>query len=149
MTHSDRLCSFYLSGLLFGLPIEEVQEVLRHQVTTRVPLAAPEVAGLINLRGQIVTAIDMRTRMGFEPRPDGEHPMNVVLTPEHGSVSLLVDQIGEVLEVNEQTFEPPPPTIDPNVRGLIHGVYKLGGRLLLLLEAGRATALPGVSDESN
>ncbi len=140
MSTSNRICTFFLSGLYFGLEVEEVQEVLRYQEMTRVPLAPPEVDGLINLRGQIVAAVDMRRRMGFAARPEGVLPMNVVLTPKHGSVSLLVDEIGGVLEVDEQSFESPPPTLDPALREVIRGVYKLEDRLLLVLEAAKAVA---------
>ena len=149
MSATGRLCTFKLSGLYFGLEVEEVQEVLRFQEMTRVPLASPEVEGLINLRGQIVTAIDMRRRMRFEPRPEGTLPMNVVLTPKHGSVSLLVDEIGEVLEVDEQAFASPPPTLDPALRELIRGVYKLDERLLLVLEANKAVALREPTESIN
>lgn len=140
MSASNRICTFFLSGLYFGLEVEEVQEVLRYQEMTRVPLAPLEVEGLINLRGQIVAAVDMRRRMGFSARPEGVLPMNVVLTPKHGSVSLLVDEIGGVLEVDEKSFESPPPTLDPALREVIRGVYKLEDRLLLVLEAAKAVA---------
>ena len=112
----------------------QVQEVIRAQAMTRVPLAPMAVTGLINLRGQIVTAIDLRRRLGLADRPVGVEAMNVVVRTDDGAVSLLVDEIGDVLEVTADAFEPPPETLDPTARGLIRGVYKLADRLLLVLE---------------
>lgn len=132
-----QLCTFYLNGLYLGVDVTRVQEVIRYQDMTRVPLAAPEVRGLINLRGQIVTAIDLRTRMGFAPLADAQ-PMNVVVRGLWGNVSLLVDQIGDVVEVNEQTFERLPETVAAASRELFLGVYKLNRQLLLVLDAERA-----------
>jgi purine-binding chemotaxis protein CheW len=127
--------------------VREVQEVIRYQEMTRVPLAAPVVRGLINLRGQIVTAIDLRRRLGLPDRGDsGEHlPMNLVVRTDDGVVSLLVDEIGEVVEVDEDTFERPPPTLDGVARELVRGVYKREGSLLLVLGTGfpRAARRPG------
>jgi purine-binding chemotaxis protein CheW len=120
--------------MFFGLEVEQVQEVIRFQSMTRVPLAPAEVHGLINLRGQIVTAIDMRTRMGL-PHLDDELPMNVILTGDYGAVSLLVDEIGDVIEVEDELFEHPPNTLGRDVRELVRGVYKLDGQLLLILDA--------------
>ena len=120
--------------MFFGLEVEQVQEVIRFQSMTRVPLAPTEVHGLINLRGQIVTAIDMRTRMGL-PHLDDELPMNVILTGDYGAVSLLVDEIGDVIEVEDELFEHPPNTLGRDVRELVRGVYKLDGQLLLILDA--------------
>ncbi len=132
-----QLCTFYLNGLYLGVDVTRVQEVIRYHDMTRVPLAAPEVRGLINLRGQIVTAIDLRTRMGFAPLADAQ-PMNVVVRGLWGNVSLLVDQIGDVVEVNEQTFERLPETVAAASRELFLGVYKLNRQLLLVLDAERA-----------
>lgn len=132
-----QLCTFYLNGLYLGVDVTRVQEVIRYQAMTRVPLAAPEVRGLINLRGQIVTAIDLRTRMGFAALDDAQ-PMNVVVRGLWGNVSLLVDQIGDVVEVNEQAFERLPETVVAASRELFLGVYKLNRQLLLVLDAERA-----------
>ena len=129
-------CTFTVDGADFGVDVKEVQEVIRYQPMTRVPLASNNVSGLINLRGQIVTAIDLRRRLGMPERPEGVLPMNVVLHRTDGSVSLLVDQIGDVVEVDDQTFEPPPPTLR-GMTGLVDGVHKLEGRLLLVLATDR------------
>jgi purine-binding chemotaxis protein CheW len=121
----------------------KVQEVIRYQETTRVPLAPPEVAGLINLRGQIVTAIDLRRRLGLGARPAEDAPLNVVVRADDGAVSLLVDEIGDVLKVPETLFEPPPATLKGPARELIRGAYKLDGRLLLILDVERSVNIAG------
>ncbi len=136
----QQFCTFYLDGLLFGIEVEKVQEVIRHQTMTRVPLAAKLIGGLINLRGQIVTAIDLRLRLGLPERKADELPMNVVARSEDGAVSLLVDEIGDVLEVQEQQFEDVPQTMRQG-RELIRGVYKLPGRLLLVLNTAQAVSV--------
>lgn len=142
MSGQTQYCTFVVDGLFFGVPVQQVQEVIRYQELTRVPLAAAEVSGLINLRGQIVTAIDLRRRLGLPPRPAGQRPMNVVIRSEEGAVSLLVDEIGDVQEVDAGLFEPPPPTLHGPARHLIRGAYKLPGRLLLVLETGQAVQVP-------
>jgi purine-binding chemotaxis protein CheW len=131
-------CTFFLGGDYFGIDVLKVQEVIRHQEMTRVPLAPPVVRGLINLRGQIVTALDLRRRLDLPDRPDGEPPVNVVVQTGDGAVSLLVDEIGDVLRVPEGAFERPPETLRGPARGLIRGAYKLDGRLLLILDTERA-----------
>ena len=133
-TLESQYCTFRVGQMFFGLEVEQVQEVIRFQSMTRVPLAPAEVHGLIHLRGQIVTAIDMRTRMGL-PHLDDELPMNVILTGDYGAVSLLVDEIGDVIEVEDELFEHPPNTLGRDVRELVRGVYKLDGQLLLILDA--------------
>jgi purine-binding chemotaxis protein CheW len=102
---------------------------------TAVPLASSEIAGLINLRGQIVTAIDLRKRLRLKERSDDQLPMNVILRDDQGVVSLLVDEIGDVLETDEQMFEHPPDTLAESARHLIRGVYKLPDRLLVVLDS--------------
>jgi len=101
---------------------------------TPVPLAPEVVEGLINLRGQIVTAVDMRRRLGLQPRPEGQMPMNTVVRTAGGAVSLLVDEIGDVVEVDAGTFEQTPDNVEPAARELLKGVYKLKERLLLVLD---------------
>src|ERR1700757_2458365 len=108
MTTHEQFCTFYLKDPFFGLLVQQVQEVIRYQKMTRVPLVPEVIRGLINLRGQIVLAVDLRLRLGMEGRPDSELPMNVVVRTDEGAVSLLVDEIGDVLEVPEDGFEPPP-----------------------------------------
>jgi purine-binding chemotaxis protein CheW len=138
MAHTSQFCTFYLDKLLFGVELKGVQEVIRSLEMTRVPLAPDVVSGLINLRGQIVTAVDLRRRLELEPAPPGAHSMNVVVRSEDGSVSLLVDEIGDVVEVEEDTFEPPPETLRGTIRTMITGVHKLNDRLLLVLDTDKA-----------
>ncbi|MCA9202053.1 MAG: chemotaxis protein CheW [Pirellulaceae bacterium] len=137
MTSKQSYCTFHLDDLYFGIAVSQVQEVIRHQQMTRVPLAPPVVRGLMNLRGQIVTALDLRRRLGL-PDANGERPpMNVVVRTSDGSVSLLVDRIGDVLETDEADFELPPETLRGVHRELIRGAFKLQGRLLLILDTER------------
>jgi purine-binding chemotaxis protein CheW len=140
MSARRQFCTFSLEGLYFGIEVHEVQEVIRHQVMTPVPLASPVVEGLINLRGQIVTALDLRRRLELPPRAEGRLPMNVVVRAGEEAVSLLVDEIGEVAEVDEASFESPPATLAGVARELIVGTYKLDGRLLLVLDMQRVVS---------
>ncbi len=138
---SRQYATFFVADLFFGVDVMRVQEVLHFQQMTLVPQAPEIVEGLINLRGQIVIAIDMRRRLGLPPRPGGQLPMNIVVRSEDGAVSLLVDEIGDVLDVDTATYEQPPENLDPSAREIIRGVYKLKDRLLLLLDAQRTTEL--------
>ncbi len=138
MNSSQQFCTFFLDDLFFGVEVEKVQEVIRHQHTTRVPLSPDVIGGLINLRGQIVTAIDLRRRLGLCHRGELTAPMNVVIRTDDGAVSLLVDEIGDVVEVDESDFERPPDTLRGVARELIRGAFKLKGKLLLLIDAEKA-----------
>lgn len=134
MSNTRQFCTFYLNGLYFGVEVLQVQEVLRYQQMTRVPLAPPTIQGLINLRGQIITAVDLRHRLELPPRPEAQLPMNVVVRAAGGAISLLVDEIGDVVEINDDVFERPPETLRGVARELVSGVYKLKERLLLVLD---------------
>src|SRR5580693_5078621 len=125
MADVHQYCTFYLDGYHFGLDVLNVQEIIRYQEMTRVPLAPPVVRGLINLRGQIVTALDLRRRLGLPERPADQLPGNVVVHTDDGAVSLLVDEIGDVLEVSLKLVERPPETLRGTARELIRGAYKL------------------------
>ncbi|HUO16232.1 MAG TPA: chemotaxis protein CheW [Verrucomicrobiae bacterium] len=138
MAKTQQFCTFFLEDQFFGVPVEKVQEVIRYQEMTRVPLVPAVIRGLINLRGQIVMAIDLRRRIGMPDRPDSQLPMNVVVRTEDGAVSFLVDEIGDVLEAEEEKLEAPPETLDGQARELVRGVYKLQERLLLVLDTERA-----------
>ena len=141
--------TFFVGGLFFGIDVLRVQEVLRYQEMTSVPLAPDVIEGLINLRGQIVTAVDMRRRLRLQPRAAGTTPMNTVVRSEEGAaVSLLVDEIGDVVEVDGGDFEPPPDNVNPAARELLIGVYKLKDRLLLILDTDKTIDL-GVSQASH
>jgi purine-binding chemotaxis protein CheW len=138
---SGRFSTFFVADLYFGVDVLRVQELLRFQQMTRVPQAPDIIEGLINLRGQIVTAIDMRRRLRLPPRAGDKTPMNIVVRTDDGVVSLLVDEIGDVVDVDEATYERPPENLDPAARELIRGVYKLKNRLLLVLDAERTVDL--------
>lgn len=138
MSVATQFCTFYLDGLLFGIDVQRVQEVIRYQEMTRVPLVPPVIRGLINLRGQIVVAIDLRRRLNAPDRSKDALPMNVVVRTTDGAVSLLVDEIGDVLEVQDDTFEPPPETLQSASRDLVLGVHKLPNHLLLILDTEKA-----------
>ena len=133
-----QLCTFSVDGLMFGVDVIHVQEVIRSQDMTPVPLASGVISGLINLRGQIVTALDMRVKLGRPARSPDQASTNVVLRHAEGVLSLLVDEIGDVVEVDADTFEEPPGTLPSNSRAIIDGVYKLSPQLLLLLNIERA-----------
>jgi purine-binding chemotaxis protein CheW len=131
-----------LDDRYYGVDVRQVQEVIRYQELTRVPLASPVVSGLINLRGRIVTAIDLRRRLGLPARPVDKLPMNVVVRTGDDAVSLLVDEIGDVIEVPADKFEAPPDTLRGPARALIEGVYKLDGRLMLVLDTKQSVEVP-------
>jgi purine-binding chemotaxis protein CheW len=138
---SHQFSTFFLDGLYLGVEVLKVQELIRYQEMTRVPLAPRVVHGLINLRGQIVTAIDLRRRFDMPDRPADDVPMNVVVRTDDGAVSMLVDRIGDVVEVQEEQFEPAPETITGQATDLVTGVYKMQDRLLLVLDVERAIAV--------
>lgn len=142
MNDSKQFATFFLNDLLFGVEVLKVQELIRYQEMTRVPIAPSMIEGLINLRGQIITAIDLRRRLELPPRAAGQLPMNVVVRSEDGAVSLLVDEIGDVIEIQDDSYERTPETLKGVARDLVSGVYKLDGRLLLILDTERAVSLP-------
>ena len=135
---AGKLCTFRLQGLLFGIAADAVQEVLRAQPITPLPLAPPEVAGLINLRGQIVPALDLRRRLGLPLHHEDAPPSNLVLHGRSGPVSLLIEEIGDVIEIGGQAVEPVPDTVDGRLRRLVSGVCPLADGLLLLLDGEEA-----------
>ena len=141
MAATQQFCTFFLDGHFFGTPVPQVQEVIQYQAMTRVPLAPSTVSGMINLRGQIVSAIDLRRRLDLHDRAPEQRPMNVVVRTNEGAVSLLVDEIGDVIEVDEDTLESPPETLQGFAREVVRGVYKLSGRLLLALDIDRVVDL--------
>jgi purine-binding chemotaxis protein CheW len=143
MVARRRFCTFWLGEFYYGLDVLRVQEIVGHQAPTRVPLAPPEVRGLINLRGRIVTALDLRRRLGLGEAPAGLRPKGVVVRTDDGVVSLVADEIGDVLEVEESAFERPPETLAGVARDLIQGAYKLPDRLLLVLDTDKVLDLTG------
>jgi purine-binding chemotaxis protein CheW len=138
---AGQYCTFLLDGRLFGIPVGTVQEVLRRQDMTPVPLASAEVTGLLNLRGQIVTAIDLRARLGLPARTEDDSAVNVVVRTADGVVSLLIDAIGDVLEPADSDFERAPETVPAAVRALVTKVCKLEGRLMMVLDTNLAVTV--------
>lgn len=143
MNKRRQLCTFFLQDLYFGVEVEKVQEVIRYQEMTRIPLAPEVIAGLINLRGQIVTAIDLRRQLDLAERHVGQLPMNVVIRRDDGPISLLVDEIGDVVEVEGDSFEELPDTLESRRKEFLRGVYKLKDKLLLLLDTDKAVTVAG------
>ncbi len=133
----QQYCTFQLDNLVFGVEVLKVQEVMLQPTMTPVPLAPPLVRGLMNLRGQIVPSLDLRKRLNLPSMTD-QLPMSVVLTTDDGPVSLMVDQIGDVVEIEEESFEQTPSTVQGPTREIVAGVYKLKDRLLLVLDVDRA-----------
>jgi purine-binding chemotaxis protein CheW len=139
MASHQKYVTFVVNGIFFGVSVTEVQEVLRHQDITEVPLSAASVPGVINLRGQIIPALDLRRRLGLDGSKDKDDLMNVVLRTAKGSVSLLVDEIGDVKDVSSDSYEDPPGTLREAVRNVITRVCKLEDRLLLVLDTEKVT----------
>lgn len=126
-----------IAGQLFGIPVLSVQDVLGAQRLTRIPLAPPEVAGALNLRGRIVTAIDLKKRLGLSGGEDKQSGMSIVVEHANELYSLLIDQVGEVLSLPAERYEANPPTLDPRWREVSGGIYRLDGQLLVILEVDR------------
>lgn len=124
----------FIAGQMFGIPILQVQDVLGKQNVTKVPLAPPEVAGTLNLRGRVVTAIDVRKRLGLTDIPDDSREMSVVV--EHGSelYSLIIDRVGDVLTLQKDQLEKNPATLDPLWREVSSGIYRLENELLIIMD---------------
>ena len=136
-----RFCTFHVGELLLGVEVDLVQEVLGEEPMTRVPLADPWVSGLLNLRGQIVTAIDARRRLGLPARGPGERTANVVLRTAEGAVSLVVDREGDVVDLPDTEIEPLPENVSPAIRGVVTGTCKVEEGLLLMLDADRTLTM--------
>jgi purine-binding chemotaxis protein CheW len=129
----QKYCTFYLDKYYFGIEVDQVQEIIRFQEITPVALAPDVVKGLINLRGQIVTAVDLRRLLELPDRGADEVPMNIVVRTSVGAFSLLADRIGDVLELSDSSFESPPDNLSGMARELIQRAYKLDGILLLTM----------------
>ena len=143
MSGRTQYATFAVGENFLGIEVLDVQEVLCGQRLTRVPLAPEVVAGLINLRGQIVPALEIRQLLHLAPRDRSLDPLSVVVRAEHGAVSLQVDEIGDVIELDGAALEPPPHSVDPGLRALLKGVQKMEGRLLLVLDTNRAVDVGG------
>ena len=126
-----------IADQLFGIPVLQVQDVLGNQKITRIPLAPPEVAGSLNLRGRIVTAIDVRLRLNLSARPKDKPGMSIVVDLRGELYSLMVDSVGEVLSLSNEDFERNPATLDPRWREVSTGIYRLNGQLMVVLDVPR------------
>ncbi|HSN54780.1 MAG TPA: chemotaxis protein CheW [Candidatus Sulfomarinibacteraceae bacterium] len=133
MRGQQQFCTLTVGNLLLGIQVDRVQEVLRDTAITPVPLAHPAIRGLINLRGQIVTAIDLRRRLGLPEAPADASFMTVVLGVGNEALALVVDGVGDVVQVPADSFEAPPDTLRGDARRMIAGAHKLERRLLLVL----------------
>ncbi|WP_182379558.1 chemotaxis protein CheW [Nocardioides sp. WS12] len=145
----EQYCTFWVADLFFGVAVEEVQEVLRHQPMTPVPRADAAVTGLINLRGQIVIAVDLRVRLGLPPREADQLPMNVIVRTRGEVVSLLVDDIGDVIDTAGVDGQPAPANMPRKVQDLVckdRGVLPLADAILLVLDADRAVDVSTTPD---
>ncbi len=129
----------------FGVPVLRVQDVIDQTAINRVPLAPPEVAGSLNLRGRIVTAIDLRRRLKMEPRTEGAGFMSVIVDRSGELYALLVDDIGDVLWMSADSYEPNPVTMSSEWRSLCDGLYRLEGELLLVLNIEQVLTLGGLA----
>jgi purine-binding chemotaxis protein CheW len=135
---SRQFATFEVADQLFGVEVSMVQEVLSYNEYTPVPLAAPAVGGLFNLRGQVIAAVDLRVQLGLVRQEMQGPVMNVILRGDGEPVSLLVDRIGEVVDLEDELFEPPPDTLSGPTRELVIGTFKLDGRLMLALDVDQA-----------
>lgn len=133
----DGACDFvtvFIGPQLFGIPISLVQDVFQPQRVTRVPLSHPDIAGVLNLRGRIVTAIDCRSRLGMGVPAESGPRMAVGIEHQSESYGLVIDKVGEVLSLSPNQFEANPANLDPKWRGVSKGVYRLDGKLLVVLD---------------
>ena len=134
-----------IGGQLFGLPIQQVQDVFMPERLTRVPLAPPEIAGVLNLRGRIVTLIDMRDRLGLQPRTGEGQAMAIGVEAGGESYGLLIDSVGEVLKLDDAGREPNPINLDPRLARVSAGIHRLEGQLLMLVDVDCVLDLGGKS----
>lgn len=139
-TADSMFLSFRLGPQLFGLPLLAVQDVLDPRPLTRIPLAPPEVAGALNVRGRIITAIEVRARLGLGPRAEGCSSGSIVVEHEDELYTLIVDAVGDVLALPASRYEPNPPTLDASWREFANGIFRLDGELMLVVDVGRLLA---------
>jgi purine-binding chemotaxis protein CheW len=145
---NQRYCTFFLDSICFGVPVEKVQEVLEYQEITPVPLSSGMLPGIINLRGQILTTLDLKARLELSVRETKAHPMMIVVRTSEGPMNLVVDKIGPVLDVDTSLFEKPTETLKPAVHSVTTHVCKLEKTLLLVLNTEKVIQLPEVAAQS-
>lgn len=134
--------TIHINDQLFGIPVLQVQDVLGEQNLARIPLASPEVAGALNLRGRIVTAIDVKKKLGLisdqeDSFDENQKSMSVVVEHDNELYSLIIDKVGDVLSLNDKDYEPSPATLDPVWREVSDGIYRLNERLLVVLDVSK------------
>ena len=134
---SEEFVTFSISGQLFGIPVLQIQDVLSSYRITRIPLAPQEITGSLNLRGRVITAIDVRIRLSLPGRDADADSMSIVAENEGELYSLMVDAVGEVLALSPSAFERNLPTLDPKFRAFSAGIYRLDGQLLVVLDVDR------------
>jgi purine-binding chemotaxis protein CheW len=135
-------CTFELDQHVFGIPVGDVQEVLASQRVRRVPGATSEVAGLLNLRGEIVTRLDLRPRLQLAATATGEDPrLDMVVRTADGPVSLVVDAVGDVLSLGVEDLDEVPDTVPQALRSVVRAVHQAPDRLLLILDTATATCI--------
>jgi purine-binding chemotaxis protein CheW len=145
MTSARQFCTFYLNQLLFGVESQKIQEVVTYRELRPVPLASAVVAGLMNLRGQVVVVLELRRQLELPDRPANLPPVCLVVHATDGTVCLLADEVGNVVEVEDETFEPSPETLSPRLRAVILGVHKLEGQLMHVLDTDRVCGVQTLS----
>lgn len=133
LDYENQYVSFWVDGQLLGVPVNSVQEVLNPQSIARTPKSRSEIAGLVNLRGQIVTALDLRRRLGLPPFESEQGSMNVVIRKNNERFSFLVDEVGDVINVSRDLMKPVPQTLDARWREVTVGVFRLDERLFVIL----------------
>ncbi len=134
---TEEFVTFTIAGQLFGIPVLQIQDVLSSYQITPIPLAPPEIVGSLNLRGRVVTAIDVRLRLGLAARPKEAESMSIVAENEGELYSLMVDSVGEVLALSQNAYERNLPTLDAKFRAFSDGIYRLDKQLLVVLDVNR------------
>lgn len=137
MSDQIQFVTVMIGGQLFGLPIDKVHDVFVPESMTRVPLASPEIAGVLNLRGRIVTAINMRRRLGLPTREGSSSVMAVGIEYKGESYGLIIDEVGEVLTLPTNGREPNPSNLDRRWAEVSQGVHRLSGQLMVILDVDR------------
>lgn len=134
---SEDFLTINVANQMFGIPVLQVQDVLREQRVTKIPLAAPEVAGALNLRGRVVTAIDIRRCLSMDDREENASTMSIVVEYKEELFSLVIDSVGEVIRLDKSNFERNPSTLDPAWKGISSGIYQLEQNLLIILDVSK------------
>lgn len=138
----SQLITVTIHKQLFGIPVQHVRDIFKLTRITRIPMTSPEIAGVVNLRGRIVTALNLREKLGF-PQPDETiRPMMIAVDYYGEMYSLMVDSVGEVLTLSEETFEKNPSTLDQRLQDLTKGIFKLDNQLLSVLDIKKIINLP-------